>query len=333
MGVKTVKQRTAIQKFIRTDTVNTIITYVFILTKRKKYEENNITQKNVIEGGINMKKTLLLFLILMMLLGLGINTYAEEPALTPDEVGPAFSLSPEFFNASDVQNADELRQQVSNKTAELEQMYGIKIAFEDNLTGASYLSRLLGYLSLLEETIKEIPTELYFSARAQLTAKGKILTVYFYQEGKDYNYVFVQAGFYDFDTVTINLNSDALYMNPPGLVQSFLHEYAHMLHLTLLDYTAFESRWTALNGGVQYTNEMWYVHDENIARTFISYYASSSYGEDFAESFAYFVVLPGDFIQQEAMKEPDNPAIQKMLLLREILSESFSIDPLVFLPF
>lgn len=119
------------------------------------------------------KKILLLFLILTMLLGLGINTYAEEPALTPDEVGPTFVLSPAFINDSNVQNADELRQQVSNKTAELEQMYGIKIAFEDNLTGASYLSRLLGYLSLLEETIKEIPTELYFSARAQLTAKGK----------------------------------------------------------------------------------------------------------------------------------------------------------------
>ena len=100
-----------------------------------------------------------------------------------------------------------------------------------------------------------------------------------------------------------------------------------------MDYTAFESRWTALNGGVQYTNEMWYVRDETIARTFISDYASSSYGEDFAESFAYFVVVPGDVIQQEAMKEPDSPVIQKMLLLREILSESFSIDPLVFLPF
>ena len=280
------------------------------------------------------KKILLLFLILTMLLGLGINTYAEEPALTPDEVGPTFVLSPAFINDSNVQNADELRQQVSNKTAELEQMYGIKIAFEDNLTGASYLSRLLGYLSLLEETIKEIPTELYFSARAQLTAKGKILTVYFYQGGKNYNYGFMeQAGFYDPSTVTINLNSDALYMNPPEFVHSFLHEYAHMLHRTLLDYTAFESRWTALNGGVQYTNEMWYVRDETIARTFISDYASSSYGEDFAESFAYFVVVPGDVIQQEAMKEPDSPVIQKMLLLREILSESFSIDPLVFLPF
>ena len=280
------------------------------------------------------KKILLLFLILTMLLGLGINTYAEEPALTPDEVGPTLSLSPEFFNASDVQNVDELRQQVSNKTAELEQMYGIKIAFEDNLTRASYLSTLLDYLSLLEETIKEIPIELYFSARAQLTAKGKILTVYFYQGGKGYNYGFMeQGGFYDPNTVTINLNSDALYMNPPEFVHSFLHEYAHMLHRTLLDYTAFESRWTALNGGVQYTNEMWYVRDETIARTFISDYASSSYGEDFAESFSYFVVVPGDVIQQEAMKEPDSPVIQKMLLLREILSESFSIDPLVFLPF
>ena len=264
------------------------------------------------------KKILLLFLILTMLLGLGINTYAEEPALTPEEVGPTLSLSPEFINNSTVQTADELRQQVSNKTVELEQIYGIKIAFEDNLTRASYLSTLLDYLFLLEETIKEIPTELYFSARAQLTAKGKILTVYFYQGGKNYNYGFMeQGGFYDPNTVTINLNSDALYMNPPEFVHSFLHE----------------SRWTALNGGVQYTNEMWYVRDETIARTFISNYASSSYGEDFAESFAYFVVVPGDVIQQDAMKEPNSPVIQKMLLLREILSESFSIDPLVFLPF
>lgn len=55
--------------------------------------------------------------------------------------------------------------------------------------------------------------------------------------------------------------------------------------------------------------------------------------EDVAKRCAYFVILPGDVIQQEAMKEPDSPVIQKMLLLREILSESFSIDPLVFLPF
>lgn len=280
------------------------------------------------------KKTLLLFLILTMLLGLGINTYAEESALTPDEVGLTLVLSPEFINDSDVQNADELRQQVSNKTAELEQIYGIKIAFEDNLTRASYLSTLLDYLSILEETIKAIPAELYFSARAQLTAKGKILTVYFYQGGRDYNYGFMKlGGFYVSDTATIHLNSDALYMDPSKFVQSFLHEYGHMLHHTLLDYAAFEGRWTALNGGVQYTNEMWYVRDENIARTFISEYASSSYGEDFAESFSYFVVVPGYIIQQEAEKDPSSPIIQKMLLMREVLSESFSIDPLVFLPF
>lgn len=278
------------------------------------------------------KKFILLLLVLTMTFGLGMNTYADEPDMAG--FGPSLSLHPEVIDDSDVPNADELRQQANNKAAELEQVYGIKIAFEEGLTRAAYLSTQLDYMSFLEDAIKAIPTELYSSARAQLAAAGKTLTVYFYQGGSNTDNIFVrQGGFYTPDTVTIHLNSDMLYMYPSELVKSFLHEYGHMLHFTLLDPVAMESRWAALNGGMEYSNKMWFQGDANASRTFISNYASSSYHEDFAETFAYFIAVPGDVIQQEATKDPGSPIIQKMLLMRETLSGSFAVDPLILLPF
>lgn len=277
------------------------------------------------------KKLILLLLVLTMTLGLGMNTYADDPGLA----GPGVftTLQPEAAENSNILNADELRQQVNTKVAEMEQVYGIKIVFEEGLTRDAYLSIQLDHLTLLEEAIMAIPAELYSSARAQLAARGKLLTVYFYQGGR-YSYGFMQqGGLYIADTVTIQLNSDSLYMSPSEFIMSFLHEYGHMLHLTLLDFAAIESRWTALNGGVEYTNEIWFQGNTNDSRTFISSYASSSYGEDFAESFSYFVAVPGYVIQQEAMRDPGSPIVQKLLLLREVLSQSFSIDPLILLPF
>lgn len=276
------------------------------------------------------KKFILLLLIVTMTLGSGMNTYADE--LTPTEAGSFVSLSPEVAKDSDVPNADELRQQANNKIAELEQVYGIKIVFEESLTTAAYLSTQLNYLSLLEEAITAIPAELYSSVRAQLAARGKTLMVYFYKGGNNFNFV-EQEGLYIPDIVTIQLNSDVLYMYPSELIKTFLHEYGHMLHLTLLDSAAIEGRWTVLNGDINYTNETWFQGTANDSRTFISNYASSSFNEDFAETFSYFIMIPGYVIQQEAINDPGSPVIQKILLLREILSESFFIDPSILLPF
>lgn len=265
------------------------------------------------------KKFILLLLALTMTLGLGMNTYAEESDLPgPAPVG--------FRGVVDVPNADELRQQANNKAAELEQVYGIKIVFEESLTKDAYLERQLNDLSLLEESLKAVPAELYFSARARLTMNGKILTVNLFREDSFFNsFGPTEEGYYVPDTVTIHLNSETLCMYPSQFIKAFLHEYGHMLHRTLLDSAALEGRWTALNGGVEYTNEMWFTGSARDSGAFISDYASSSYGEDFAETFSYFAVVPGYVVQQDALNNPESPVILKMLLMREILSEAFSI--------
>lgn len=238
----------------------------------------------------------------------------------------------EWVKVSDVPTDDEIRQRVNNKTGELEQTYGIKIVFEKELTGAEYVNTQLDCLLRLEEAIKAIPAELYSSVRAQLAARGKTLTVCFFQGGWSGD---GETGAYYADTVTIKLDAVSATV---GI--TFAHEYGHMLHLTLLDSSAIKSRWTALNGDMKYGQEidpnggMLELYGDEFVKfnkTFVREYAFTNYLEDFAESFAYFVQNP-EYIQQMATGDPECPVVQKTILLREILSEAFSVDPSVFPP-
>ena len=84
------------------------------------------------------------------------------------------------------------------------------------------------------------------------------------------------------------------------LASTHTHEYGHLIQLTLLNHIYGENRlrseWTAFNGGAAYGGG--YVEG-----TFITNYASTSFEEDFAESFTYLFDSPTS-VQDLAQRIP-----------------------------
>lgn len=235
----------------------------------------------------------------------------------------------EWVKAQDAQSEDELRQRIADKKASLEQQYGIKIVML-NATSDDYVPNLgagdheylakrdnspayqLRNLFRLEDAIQAVPSQLYAAARAKLAAQGKTLTIHLKPaDASGY------AGLYDPQTDTMLLvNIDR---------ESFAHEYGHMLHLEMLNAQygagALENDWTALNQGVAYGD-----YEE---KTFLTAYASTSYHEDFAESVRGLLAASQE-VQSLSAQVPNCAVINKIIFLRQLLCDTFSLDEAIF---
>lgn len=226
---------------------------------------------------------------------------------------------------------DQIRQQIANKKASLEQQYGVKIVIlnatsddfsynlgpgnhEDIANQYNSPAYQLQFLFSLEDAIQTIPSQLYAATRAKLAAQGKTLTIQL--KPADARGI---GGLYDPQTVTI------LLIN--GNSSAFAHEYGHMLHLTLLNAQygagALENDWTALNQGVAYRD---YDREEKI---FLTAYASTNYLEDFAESVRY-LLADNQEAQSLSAQAPDCAAVNKVVFLRQLLCDAFSVDEAIF---
>lgn len=125
-----------------------------------------------------------------------------------------------------------------------------------------------------------------------------------------------------------------------GKMDALVHEYGHLIHLTILDArygaSALQNTWTAQNGGVAYGDYPGYLdwdyyreyyNDEN--PVFVTAYAGTSYREDFADTFDCIMGdgWPGMVLTYEF---PNSTAVKKMAYLRQLLSEAFGVSVSVF---
>ena len=200
----------------------------------------------------------------------------------------------------------ELQQLAAGKKSALEQQYGIWI--NDSLCDST--AARVRKLDSLAASLKAIPAALYESARAQLTAQGRKLTVVLAMdnEGK-----YGVAGTYGNDVITM-YTVDKLY---------FAHEYGHMLN-TLLDarlgWGAVTARIRELNGA-PYSNEQGY--DESTWENYITPYASTSAGEDFAELVSTLLTWPDQIWSASAIGR--TVIRSKAEAVRGMLIECFSL--------
>lgn len=228
---------------------------------------------------------------------------------------------------------DQIRQQIADKKASLEQQYGVKIVIL-NVTSDDFSYNLgpgnhedianrynspayqLQYLLSLEDAIQAVPSQLYAVTRAKLAAQGKTLTIQLKPaDARGY------AGLYDPRTDTMTL------IDIWG--ETFAHEYGHMLHFELLDAqygaSALEDDWTALNQGVAY-DDYDYDYEEKV---FLTDYASTNYREDFAESVRCLLAANWE-AQSLSAEAPDCAAVNKVVFLRQLLCDAFSVDESIF---
>ena len=208
----------------------------------------------------------------------------------------------------DMPTAQEVAQKAEALQARLERQYNLRIQ------GAGEKPMTVYYrLRDLEQVIARIPEPLYAAAQASLAAMGETLTVLLNDALPATS---AMMGSYDPSTVTIGLHMTGVHT----------HEYGHLVHLTLLGslYGAdrLRAEWTAFNGGASYGSG--YVEG-----TFLTHYASTSYEEDFAESFSYLFDHPTS-VQDLAQKDPNCPAIQKLRFLQRVLLECFPVDASIF---
>ena len=212
----------------------------------------------------------------------------------------------EWLPVEEAPTEQELLQQAQELEAALESRFGVKIVNDiPNCAASEWLWRLFR----LEEDMEAIPATLWENARARLAAKGKTLTIRLDENDDVYGGT---GGTYDPGTVTIRLYYTG--------IDIFAHEYGHMLHLTLLNAqygsNSLKSRWTALNQGTEYGN-----YDEAV---FVTDYGATKYEEDVAECASY-LLAGGTPVQTVTLNHPGSAVEEKLLLLRSLLAESFSV--------
>lgn len=212
----------------------------------------------------------------------------------------------EWVPAGEAPGDGALLQRLKEKKAQLEQRFGVKIREEDGRTPAVRLYCLYE----LEKAMAVIPAPLHQAVLGKLAAQGRTLTVSLTQGDPNSP----EMGSYTANTNTIALHSiDGV---------TYAHEYGHMLHIALLERAygkdGLRARWTALNQGAGYSGEA----NKEI---FLDAYSATSYYEDVADSAGYWL-SGGESIQDLAMEAPDCPAVQKVVLLRQLLTETLGVQ-------
>lgn len=201
----------------------------------------------------------------------------------------------------------EVSAKVAARKAEIEKLYPVKLA-------GNYSSSTIGVLMRLNYLVQEIetiPASLRKAVFNALSKQGKTLTI-----GWEVNSDWA-IGFYSPDRVRIDLLS----------IDAFAHEFGHLIEMSVLrsiyGSSTLKNMWTAQNGGVDYGN---YDYQNPV---FVTDYASTSWNEDFADTFDYIVNSTWE-AQNLTFQYPDSTAVKKMAYLRQLLCDAFSLDSSIF---
>lgn len=197
---------------------------------------------------------------------------------------------------------------VAAMKAELEARYNVTIKIER----AEHPLYLIWTLEELEAGMQSIPAPLVNAVKDKLSPK---LTIRLLTKENEWDFV---SGVYYSSANRIDIIYDEEH--------TIVHEYGHMLHTKFLDkkYGAgkLESMWTAKNRGVSYG----YGYGYYDAGVFVTDYAATSYREDFADSFAYFILYKDEVLE----RRPNSAVADKMNYMQELLCSTFSLDASVF---
>lgn len=227
---------------------------------------------------------------------------------------------------SDKSQAERLKM----KKADLERKFGIKIVM--GVYAERPYAVQLNLLYDLEQRINDIPAPLWTAVRNRLTSQGRILTVRFAVEKVDPNTPVILGWSLD-GTYTDSATRIDLYTTDDSYI--FAHEYGHMLHALLKkQYGAgnLKSNWIAYNGGLQYDSSYTEGEDNPV---FVTGYASTSYSEDFAETFSCIIGDSGILGVAEDLAEayPNSMAVKKLCYMRQLVCDAFKLEKTAFHPF
>lgn len=204
----------------------------------------------------------------------------------------------------------ELAQIAQQRQSELENKYACRIQWDGDYTALGKINTLKN----LEAEFQAIPAPLLEAATRAIRNQMGVFSLQFISND-DWPHGLTYA---DASSATIQM-----YNN----VSLFVHEYGHLVHLSLLDvkYGAYtlENMWTAQNGGVAYGN----YNDEDPA--FVTDYAATQYREDFADTFAC-IMGDGSSGKWLTYRAPNSIAVKKMAYLRQLLSEAFGVSVSIF---
>lgn len=186
---------------------------------------------------------------------------------------------------------------VDARISELSQKYNIGIRYDTDSDGTACIGT--GTLHTLEKSLESITSSVVWQVSEHIRQKtGSRLTYYFtYQHNIDIPLEEGTAaqGVFNADTGVIRIfmpsSSKGTYFSGDNPL-TMVHEFGHALQELIFDkygQAKLKSEWAALNGGNSYTGSFAGTGSYS-STTFISEYASKSFDEDFAETFAHAVV-------------------------------------------
>lgn len=206
----------------------------------------------------------------------------------------------------------ELAQIAQQRQSELEGKYACRIQWDGDYTALGKIYTLKN----LEAEFQAIPAPLLEATTRAIRNQMGAFTLQFIDEG-DWS---VPHGI-----ASGNASSAKIQLYNGAYL--FVHEYGHLVHLSLLDarYGAntLQNMWTAQNGGAVYGDYDY----ENPA--FVTAYAATNYREDFADTFAY-IMGDGSSGMVLTYEAPNSIAVKKMAYLRQLLSEAFGVSVSIF---
>jgi hypothetical protein len=196
--------------------------------------------------------------------------------------------------------ADEsLNQAVAAKVGQLEEIYGISVAYPLTKSGSSAIA--LNSLEIMEGALATVTPSVVRQVSAYYYEKlGHRLTFEYSLTSKGLNATSESIAVAGFQPATGSIylflpTSSAYTVMTGDNPISIVHEFGHALHYMIMDSYGEEklrSEWVAMNQGVPYTSVFKETSPDD--RTFITSYAATKYEEDFAE------VLGHCFIRNKA---------------------------------
>lgn len=223
-------------------------------------------------------------------------------------------LSPQVANADSSSEINTLK-------AKIENSYNIKIKLSSKISEKEEIA--IYALNQLNDSLEMMPKGLVKKLVKHHKSKGKATTVSITSKTFTYG---TATGLYDYDTntVTLYVPSGASLFGSGLEPLTITHEFGHMLHFALEDMYGskkLKSEFTKLNNNIKYGT--W---EDDYYDMFTWKYAATNFAEDFAETFAYSVCLPG-YLQSIYIDNPDSELVKKSDYIYNIIKSQFKTTP------